>query len=58
MDIAALSMVLSQMNVRQDASVSLMKKSMDQAETNGESVVKMLEQSAQPHLGGTVDLKG
>lgn len=58
MDIAALSMVLSQMNVRQEASVSLMKKSMDQAETNGESAVKMLEQSAQPHLGGTVDLKG
>ena len=58
MDIAALSMALSQMNVRQEASISVMKKSIDQAEVTGESVVKMLEQSVQPHLGGSVDLKG
>ena len=58
MDIASLSMALSQMNVRQEASVSVMKKSMDQAESNGASVVKMLEQSVQPHIGGSVDLKG
>lgn len=57
MDIAALSMALSQMNVRQEASVFVMKNSMDQAEVNGDSVVKMLEQSVQPHIGGSVDLK-
>lgn len=58
MDIAALSMALSQMNVKQEASVSVMKKSMDQAESTGDSVVKMLEQSVQPYIGGSVDLKG
>lgn len=58
MDIGALSMALSQMNVRQEANVSLMKKTLDQAETNSAQVVKMLEQSVQPHLGGSVDLKG
>lgn len=58
MDIAALSMALSQMNVRQEASISIVKKSMDQAEVNGENVIKMLEQSVQPHLGGSIDLKG
>lgn len=58
MDIAALSMSLSQMNVRQEASVLVTKKAMDQAETNSVSVVKMLEQSVQPHIGGSVDLKG
>ncbi len=58
MDIAALSMSLSQMNVRQEASVLVTKKAMDQAETNSASVMKMLEQSAQPHIGGSVDLKG
>ncbi|MFP3324093.1 YjfB family protein [Planococcus maritimus] len=58
MDIAALSMSLSQMNVRQEASVLVTKKAMDQAETNSASVVKMLEQSVQPHIGGSVDLKG
>ncbi|ANU20987.1 putative motility protein [Planococcus plakortidis] len=58
MDIAALSMALSQMNVRQEASVLVTKKAMDQAEINSASVVKMLEQTVQPHIGGTLDLKG
>lgn len=58
MDIAALSMALSQMNVRQEATVSVMKKSMDQLEANGDSVVKMLQQSVQPHIGKSVDIKG
>ena len=58
MDIAALSMSLSHMNVRQEASVLVTKKVMDQAETNSASVVKMLKQSVQPHIGGSIDLKG
>ena len=57
MDIAALSMALSQMNVRTEANVSIMKKTIDQAETNGQDVVKMLEQSVQPHLGNSIDWK-
>ena len=66
MDIAALSMALSQMNVRQEATVSVMKKTMDQAESNGQSVVKMLqdssvkvmEQSIRPHIGSKLDIRG
>ncbi|WP_081986995.1 YjfB family protein [Planococcus sp. CAU13] len=58
MDIAALSMALSQMNVRQEASISVMKKSMDQAESGGQDLIKMLEQSVQPHIGGSVNVKG
>ncbi|MFK8795500.1 YjfB family protein [Planococcus plakortidis] len=58
MDIAALSMALSQMNVRQEASVLVTKKAKDEVETNGASVVKMLEQSVQPHIGGSIDIKG
>ena len=58
MDIAALSMALSQMNVRTEANVSIVKKTIDQAETNGQDVVKMLEQSVQPHIGGRLDIKG
>ena len=57
MDIAALSMALSQMNVRTEANVSIMKKTIDQAETNGQDVVKMLEQSTQPHIGGKLDIR-
>ncbi len=58
MDIGALSMVLSQINVRQEANVSLIKKTLDQAETNSDNVVKMLERSVQPHLGESMDLRG
>ena len=66
MDIAALSMVLSQMNVRQEASVSIMKKTMDQAESNGQNIVKLIqessvkamEQSVRPHIGSQLDMKG
>lgn len=57
MDIGALSMALSQMNVRTEANVSIMKKTIDQAETNGQDVVKMLEQSVQPHIGSSIDLR-
>ncbi|ANU26745.1 YjfB family protein [Planococcus versutus] len=57
MDIAALSMAMSQMNVRTEANVSVMKKTIDQAETNGQEVVKMLEQSVQPHIGSRIDIK-
>jgi len=57
MDIAALSMALSQMNVRTEANVSIMKKTIDQAETNGRDVVKMLEHSVQPHIGSRLDIK-
>ena len=57
MDIAALSMAMSQMNVRTEANVSIMKKTIDQAETNGQDVVKMLEQSVQPHIGSRLDIR-
>ncbi|PUB08443.1 YjfB family protein [Paenisporosarcina sp. OV554] len=66
MDIAALSMALSQMNVRQEASISILKKTMNQAESNGQSVVKMLqdssikvmEMSVRPHIGSQLDIRG
>lgn len=66
MNIAALSMALSQMNVRQEANISVMKKTMDQAELNGQSVVNMLQESnvsamarsVNPHIGSQIDMKG
>ncbi|MFD2442695.1 YjfB family protein [Bacillus sp. CGMCC 1.16607] len=66
MDVALLSMALNQGQVQQQASISILKTAMDQAEGNADFVNKMLEESdlralqyaAQPHLGGTIDLKG
>ncbi|KON86296.1 hypothetical protein AF332_05310 [Sporosarcina globispora] len=66
MDIPLMSMVLSQGQVQQQASISVMKKAMDQAQGNAEFINKMmsgtqihaLQHAAQPHLGGNIDMKG
>ncbi len=65
MDIAALSMAMSQGEVKQQASVSMMKKVMGQAGEQSEALKKLMEsadvqkieQAAQPHLGGSIDFK-
>ena len=61
-----LSMALSQGQVQQQASISVMKKAMDQAEGKAEFIHQMMEGSnlqalqrtVQPHLGGNIDIKG
>ncbi|MNC45731.1 hypothetical protein D3C81_1693820 [compost metagenome] len=57
MDIAALSIGLSQSSLKQAVSISVVKMSKDQAEVNGEALIKMMEQSVLPHLGGNIDIK-
>lgn len=60
-----MSMSLSQGKVQQQASLSVMKIAMGNAKHQGEAVkelinssnVKALQQAAQPHLGGNIDLK-
>ena len=63
MDIAALSMGLSQMKVAQQASISVMKIAMDSAKGQAvdmtkmlEANTKMMEQSVNPHLGKNIDI--
>ncbi|MCU1807049.1 YjfB family protein [Cytobacillus firmus] len=66
MDIPLMSMALSQGQVQQQASISVMRKAMDQAEGNAEFINKMmsgsqvhaLQHAAQLHLGGHIDIKG
>ncbi|MEI2342019.1 putative motility protein [Priestia megaterium] len=65
MDIALMSMSLSQGQIQQQASLSVMEMAMGNAKQQGEAVkelisssnVKALQQAAQPHLGGNIDLK-
>lgn len=65
MDIALLSMALSQRKVQQQASVSVMKKAIGNAELQSEALQKLMsttdagaiEHTAQPHLGSSIDLK-
>ena len=66
MDIALLSRVLSQGQVQQQASMSVMKTVLDQAQEGADGLTKImasadiqaLQHAAQPHLGGNIDLKG
>ncbi len=64
MDIAALSMNLSQMKVAQEASVSVLKMAMNSMK--GQSIdltdmlkvnTKIMEQSVNPHIGKNIDIK-
>jgi flagellin-like hook-associated protein FlgL len=65
MDIAFISMALSQNQVQQQASMSVMKMAMGIAEQQGEAIQRLMstsdvtaiQHSAQPHLGGNIDLK-
>ena len=64
MDVAVLSMGLSQMKVAQQASISVMKMAMDTAKMQTadltkmlEANTKMMEQSVNPHLGANIDIR-
>lgn len=69
MDIAALSMGFSQMNLHQQASISVMKMAMDTAKVQTMDLVNVLEtsnlintdvgimeRSVNPHIGGNIDI--
>ena len=63
MDIAALSIGLSQMKVAQQASISVMKMAMDSVKGQAVDMAKMLqantkmmEQSVNPNIGGNIDI--
>ena len=56
MDIAALSIGLSQMKVSQEAGISVMKIAMDTAQDQTNDLTKMMEQSISPHLGSRLDI--
>jgi hypothetical protein len=61
-------MASSQAQFQQQASLTILKKAMDQGTGNAEFLNKMLaetdlqavsmQHAAQPHLGGNIDLKG
>ncbi|WP_084411457.1 YjfB family protein [Paenibacillus glacialis] len=57
MDIAALSMVMAQSNLKQAVGISVLNMSKEQAGGDVQALVKMMEQSVQPNLGGAIDIK-
>lgn len=56
MDIASLSTALSMTKLNNDIGILMLGKQLDAAETMGDSMVKLMEQSVTPHLGGNIDI--
>lgn len=63
MDLAAISMGMSQAKVQQDASIAVMKMAMDTSKVNAAGLTEMLSQtksmemSVEPNLGGNLDIR-
>jgi hypothetical protein len=65
MDIAGTSIALNQAKIMQAASLSVMKLAMNTAKTSGEMLSQLMNQnlvspvqSAEPHLGQHIDIRG
>ncbi len=56
MDIAALSMSLNQINTSSEVGVAMLSKALETQETMGAEMVKMMEQSVNPHIGANIDV--
>lgn len=56
MDIPALATAMSQSQVMTAVNVAVLAKSLSSIETMGDSMVKMMEQSVTPNLGGNIDI--
>ncbi|MCR4923116.1 MAG: YjfB family protein [Lachnospiraceae bacterium] len=57
MDIPALSMAMSQANVLNQVGTAVLSQSLDTFEGEAADMVKMLEQSVTPELGGNIDIR-
>lgn len=60
MDIAALSMAMSQQNVGLQVGIAVTKLSMDSSDQNMQfmtDMLKTMELSVTPHVGGSIDIK-
>ena len=57
MDIAALSVVMSQSALQQAAGLQVMSLAKEQAQSEAHSMVQMLSQAPHPSLGKTLDIR-
>lgn len=56
MDIAALSTAMSMADVQTQFGMAMLDKSLENMETMGEGIQKILETSVNPHIGGNIDV--
>lgn len=56
MDIPALSIAMSHMEVMNQYNVAMLSKTLDTMEQSGAMMIQLMEQSVNPHLGQTIDI--
>lgn len=56
MDIASLSTALSMTKVNNDFGTIMLSKQLDNMEDMGDSMIKLMENSVTPHIGGNIDI--
>lgn len=56
MDIASLSTALSMTSVNNNFDAIMLSKQLDTMENMGDSMLKLMEQSVNPHIGGNIDI--
>ena len=56
MDIPALSMYMAQSQTLSSVGMAVLDKNLEQVQGMGDDIAKMLEQSVNPNLGGTIDI--
>ena len=56
MDIPGLSVAMSQATVMNQYNIAMLSKTLDTVEQSGAMMIKMMEQSVNPHLGQTIDI--
>ena len=57
MDVASMALTSSQDQLMLNVSTAMMAKSLDTMQTAGDGMVKMMENSVNPNLGATIDIR-
>ena len=57
MDIPTLSVAMSQANIVNQYNIAVLAKTLDTVEESGAMMIKMMEQSVNPNLGGNIDIR-
>lgn len=57
MDIAGLSIAMSQTTVMNEISTAVLSQSLDTIETMGDNMIQMMEQSVNPSVGANIDIR-
>lgn len=57
MDVAAVSTIMAQNQIKQQAGIQLAAKVMDIAKVQSAELIKMMEQSVTPDIGRSIDIR-